>query len=189
MKENKEKEVVGEEGRPETQAQVRPSTGDKRKPLFKNLDIGNLPSRRGKKAKHVSSQTTKPNLPPLQPSIKIYDVDSSTPTETTPSKTPPSKTVPTTSQPSTHVPTNIIENENLAWERFQKAVTNEDINVCYDMSLKDFEHSGVHNLFKVIAFDSSLEIYILFLFLLYYYYYFFTLTIYSSLFCRVCQSS
>ena len=45
MKENKEKEVVGEENRPETQAQVHPSAGDKRKPLSKNLDIGNLPSR------------------------------------------------------------------------------------------------------------------------------------------------
>ena len=44
---------------------------------------------------------------------------------------------------------NIIENENLVWERFQKAVTDEDINSCYDMSLKDFEHSGVHDLFKV----------------------------------------
>ena len=164
MKENKEKEVVGEEGRPETQAQVRPSAGDKRKPLSKNLDIGNLPSRRGKKAKHVPSQIAKPNLPPPQPSIEIYDVDSYTPTETTPSKTPPSKTtVPATSQPSTHVPTNIIKNENLAWERFQKAVTDEDINVCYDMSLKDFEHSGVHDLFKVMGFASSLEIYILFL--------------------------
>ena len=115
--------------------------------MSKNLDIGNLPSRRGKKAKHVSSQTTKPNLPPPQPSIKMYDVDSSTPTETTPSKTPPSKTtVLATSQTSPQVPTNIIENENLAWERFQKAVTDEDINGCYDMSLKDFEHSGVHDL-------------------------------------------
>ena len=64
MKENKEKEVVGEESRLETQPQVRPSAGDKRKPLSKNLDIGNLLSRQGKKAKHVSSQTTKPNLPP-----------------------------------------------------------------------------------------------------------------------------
>ena len=158
MKENKEKEVVGEENRPETQAQVRPSAGDKRKPLSKNLDIGNLPSRRGKKAKHVPSQT-----------VKIYDVDLSTPTETTPSKTPLSKTpsskmtVPATSQPSAHVPTNIIENENLAWERFQKAVTDEDINICYDMSLKDFEHSGVHDLFKVRVLVSSLETYILFL--------------------------
>ena len=116
----------------------------------KNLDIGNLPSQQGKKAKHGSSQTAKPNLPPPQPSIMIYDVDSSTPIETTPSKTPLSKmTVPATSQPSQQVPSNIIENEDLAWERFQKAIIDEDINICYDMSLKDFEHSGVHDLFKV----------------------------------------
>ena len=130
----------------------------------KNLDIGNLPSQRGKKAKHGSSQTAKPNLPPPQPSIMIYDVDSSTPIETTPSKTPPSKTtMPATSQPFAHIPTNIIENENLARERFQKAVTDEDINVCYDMSLKDFERSGVHDLFKVMAFALSLGTYTLFL--------------------------
>ena len=112
----------------------------------------------------MSSQTTKPNLPPPQSSIKIYDVDSSTPTETTPSKTPPSKTiVPATSQPFAHVPTNIIKNESLAWERFQKAITDEDINVCYNMSLKDFERSDVHDLFKIMAFASSLGTYTLFL--------------------------
>ena len=86
-------------------------------------------------------------------------MDSSIPIETTPSKT----TVPATSQPSQHVPSNIIENEDLAWERFQRAVLDEDINVCYDMSLKDFEHSGVHDLFKVsnfIFFLMSLPIYI-----------------------------
>ena len=44
---------------------------------------------------------------------------------------------------------NIIENEDLAWERFGKAVSDEDIVLCYDMSLKDFEHFGVHDLFKV----------------------------------------
>ena len=111
----------------------------------------------------MPSQTAKPNLPPPQSSIKIYDVDSSTPTETMPSKTPPSKTtVLATSQPSAHIPTNIIENENLAWEHFQKVVTDDDINVCYDMSLKDFEHSGVHDLFKVRILASSLQTCILF---------------------------
>ena len=163
MKENKEKEVVGEENRPETQAQVRPSAGEKRKPLSKNLDIGNLPSRRGKKAKHVPSQAVKPNSPPPQSSIRIYNVDLSTPTETTPSKTPPSKTTAlATSQPSALIPTNINENENLTWERFQKAVTDEDINVYYDMSLKDFEHSGINDLFKVRILASSLQTCILF---------------------------
>ena len=69
-----------------------------------------------------------------------------------------------TSQPSALVPTNIIKNENLAWERFQKVVMDEDINVCYDMSLKDFEHSGVHDLFKVRILVSSLRTCILFVF-------------------------
>ena len=78
-------------------------------------------------------------------------MDSSTPVESTSSKSPPSRTplskstVPGSSQPST----NIIENEDLAWERFQMAVQDEDINMCYNMGLKEFEHSGVHDLFKV----------------------------------------
>ena len=44
MKENKEKEVVGEENRPETQSQARPLAGDKKRSLSKNLDLGNLPN-------------------------------------------------------------------------------------------------------------------------------------------------
>ena len=44
---------------------------------------------------------------------------------------------------------NLIENEDLAWEHFEKAMFGEDIVACYDMYLKDFEHSGVHDLFKV----------------------------------------
>ena len=55
------------------------------------------------------------------------------------------------SQPPPRVPANIVENEDLAWERFGEAVKDDDINVCYDMSLKDFEHSGVHDLFKVLT--------------------------------------
>ena len=150
MKENKEKEAIGEESCPEAQSQARSLAGDKRRSLSKNLDLGNLPNRQGKKAKHESSQTVKPNLPMSQPPVKIYDVDSSTSIETTPSKTPPPKMiVPSTSQLSQQLPSNIIENEDLAWEHFQKAISDEYINTCYDMSLKDFEHSGVHDLFKV----------------------------------------
>ena len=44
MKESKGKEVVGEGSRPEVQLQIRPSTGDKRETLPKNLDLGSLPS-------------------------------------------------------------------------------------------------------------------------------------------------
>ena len=38
----------------------------------------------------------------------------------------------------------------------------EDINACYDMSLKDFEHSGVHDLFKVTLLSSRLYYFIIF---------------------------
>ena len=44
MKGNKGKEV-SEGARLEVEPQVRPSTGDKRKTLSKNLDLENLPSR------------------------------------------------------------------------------------------------------------------------------------------------
>ena len=37
---------------------------------------------------------------------------------------------------------NLVENEDLAWERFEKVVSDKDI-------AKDFEHSGVHDLFKI----------------------------------------
>ena len=59
--------------------------------------------------------------------------------------------MPVSSQPPPRVPTNIAENEDLAWERFGEAVKDEDINFCHDMSLKDFENSGVHDLFKVLT--------------------------------------
>ena len=36
-------------------------------------------------------------------------------------------------------------------------MTDVDVGACYNMSLKDFEHSGVHDLFKV----SFIYIYIL----------------------------
>ena len=95
MKKNKGKEIINEEDRLESQPQVRPLAGDKKRSLSKSLDLGNLPNRRRKKAKHGSSQVIKPNIPSSQP-VKIYNVDSSTPIETTPSKA----TMPATPQPS-----------------------------------------------------------------------------------------
>ena len=71
---------------------------------------------------------------------------------------PPSKKIssivhaPTSSTPSKEVPQHLLGNEDLAWERFTMAVTDVDVGACYNMSLKDFEHSGVHDLFKVIFF-------------------------------------
>ena len=98
MKENKGKEVVDEATKLEAQSQLRPSVGDKRKTLPKTLNLKNLPSHQGKKAKHGSSKpgVVRPSLPTSQPSVQIFNVDSSIPIEVTPTKT----TVPTSSQPS-----------------------------------------------------------------------------------------
>ena len=151
MKGNKGKKVTTEGDCHEVEPQVRLSTGDKRKTLSKNLDLENLPSRRSKKTRHGSSQVVKSNPPLSHQPAQVFDVDSSTPVETTPSQTPSKLTLSTSSQPSQKVSSNIIENESLAWERFKNAIIDEDINTCYDMSLKDFEHSGVHDLFKVTS--------------------------------------
>ena len=98
MKENKGKKVVDDANRPKTQSHLHPSIGDKRKSLSKTLDLGNPSNRRGKKAKHGSSKpgVVKPSPLTSQPSIQIFDVDSSAPVEITPSKT----TAPSSSQPS-----------------------------------------------------------------------------------------
>ena len=63
--------------------------------------------------------------------------------------TPSTANVLASSQPSRRVPQNLLENEDLTWERFKKVVTDQDVVTCYDMSLKGFEHFGVHDLFKV----------------------------------------
>ena len=114
--------------------------------------MGNLPSHRGnKKAKHglsklgvVKSGLVIP-LTSQQPSIQIHDLDSFVLVGVTSSK----PVVTISFQPSRRLPINLLENEDLAWERFQKAVTDEDVVVCYDMSLREYEHSAVHDLFKV----------------------------------------
>ena len=131
--------------------------------LVRRLGIKENPYKRVKRG---SSQVVKPKLPQSQPPVHIVDVDSSTPVDTTPSKTsPPRMTALVSSQPPPRVPTNIIENKDLAWERFGEVVKDEDINVCYDMSLKGYEHSGVHDIFKVrnCTFVSSLLLHNFFL--------------------------
>ena len=76
---------------------------------------------------------------------------------------------------------NLLENEDLAWERFEKVVTSEEMAACYDMSLKEFEHSGIHGLFKVITFTLSCHSNM--------YMYIYFLTEFFNRLCRPCQSS
>ena len=93
----------------------------------------------------------KPNFPvlPIQdPSVQILNVDLE-PRDPLSVQISSTVNVSASSQTSRQVPQNLIENEDLAWERFKKVVIDGDLSVCYGMSLKDFKHSGVHYLFKV----------------------------------------
>ena len=72
--------------------------------------------------------------------MKILDEDSSNPPEVTPSK-PPSGSLIT-----------LLKSEGLAWERFQQTIFEEDVAIYYDMFVKEFERSTVHDLFKVFFF-------------------------------------
>ena len=107
--------------------------------------MDSLPSCRGhKKAKHglsklkvVKAGSFVPSAPAKQPSMQILDKESSNP-EVTPSK-PPSDSLMT-----------LLSSESLSWERFQQAVSEEDVAIGYDMSVKEFEQSTVHDLFKVL---------------------------------------
>lgn len=44
----------------------------------------------------------------------------------------------------------LLISEGLAWERFNQAITNKDIAIYYDMFVKEFEQSTVHDLFKAL---------------------------------------
>ena len=115
------------------------------------MDLGELPSRRGKDKKHKSSRLHGAKSPPassLESPVQILTIDPEP-------KDPPSRKIssmvhaPTSSTAPKEVPQHLLGNEDLAWERFLTAVTDVDVGACYNMSLKDFEHSGVHDLFKV----------------------------------------
>ena len=42
----------------------------------------------------------------------------------------------------------LLRNEALAWNRFKTVLKEDDVMACYDMSVKEFERSTVHDLFK-----------------------------------------
>ena len=74
MKENKGKEVV-DEG---VKSQPRPPTGEKRKNISSRVDLGDLPSRRGKDKKHKSSKPQGVKSPPtssLESPVQILALD------------------------------------------------------------------------------------------------------------------
>ena len=56
---------------------------------------------------------------------------------------------PSPSEPSDR-PSNLVLDENYAWRTFKGIVTDYEVNECYNMSVREFERSGIHDIFKVV---------------------------------------
>ena len=147
MKEKKSKEVMDKA----VKSQSRPPIGKKRKNISSRVDLGDLPSRRGREKKHKSTKSQDVKSPPpvsnQESPMQILTLDSE-PKDTPSKKVSSTVHAPTSSLSSKEVPQHLLGNEDLAWERFTTAMTDVDVAACYNMSLKDFEHSGVHNILK-----------------------------------------
>ena len=162
MRENKEKNITsGDEDvtaplviqKPSVQARKR-----KAKPISTAMDLDDLPSRRGpKKQKPVkANKASLPKVPKFVPPtvnldespVDMEPVQTIHPVQTKP--TPPTKTArkPPSSEPSDR-PSNLVLNESYAWRTLKGIVTDNEVNECYNMSVKEFERSGIHDLFKV----------------------------------------
>ena len=134
------------------------TTVRKRKSISSSIDLGNLPRRRGHK-KQKSEETPSPKV--LKPQDATVDLDDSTvnllPPQTSPSIVQPEKpTLPTAKVPHgvhplvpTKCPPNSILDEDYAWKTFKGIISEIEVSECYDMLVKDFEHSAIHDLFKV----------------------------------------
>ena len=107
--------------------------------MSKKLDTGNLPSHRCNKKQKVDSSTPSTTLivvlDPATPLAKptIFKVEDSLPHPgVNPSK-------PSLMGPPNICPMTLLRSKGLAWDKFKQEVTDKDIAICYDMSLKEFE--------------------------------------------------
>ena len=123
------------------------------------MDLDDLPSHRGpKKQKPVKAdKASLPKIPKFVPPtvnldespIDVEPIQTIHPVQTEP--TPLAKTArkPPSSEPSDR-PSNLVLNESYAWRTFKGIVTDNEVNECYNMLVKEFEPSSIHDLFKVI---------------------------------------
>ena len=161
MNENKGKDIAGDEivqprnaaptqTRPPASSTLKlipPTSSKKRKTMSKKLDMGNLPSRKGNKKQKVDSSMLPTTL------VMVLDLAASM-AKTTTSKVEDS--LPCSGAdlsdpvgPLNSGPMTLPRSEGLAWDRFKQVVTDKDIAIYYDMFVKEFERSTVHDLFKV----------------------------------------
>ena len=159
MRENKEKIVTsGDEdvaAPPLVQVASVQAGKRKSKTISSDVDLDDLPSRRGPK-KQKSSKTSLPKVPKFTPStvnldeplVDVEPVQTVHPVQSDPPPQPKASRKPSSSEASDR-PSNLVLDESYAWRTFKGIVTDREVNECYNMSVKEFEHSGVHDLFKV----------------------------------------
>ena len=147
MRENKEKTVTSgdEDVAAPPVVPVMSIQGRKRKSksISNAVDLDDLPSRRGPK-KQIPSKASFPKVPKFTP--PTVDLDE-TPIDVEPVQTIhlvqtdptpfPAKTPrkPHPSEPSDH-PSNLVLDKSYAWRTFKGIVTDNEVNECYNMSVK-----------------------------------------------------
>ena len=124
------------------------------------MDLGDLPSHRGSK-KQKSGKTPLPKVPKFPPTTVDLDnlAVNLVPVQTIPfiqpENLPPSAAkAPYRAHPleqTKHHP-NLVQDKGYARRTFKGFITNNEVNACYNMLVKDFEHSAIHDLLKVCSF-------------------------------------
>ena len=156
MRENKEKTVTsGDEDAAAPQVASVQAGKRKSKTISSAVDLDDLPSRRGPK-KQKSSKTSLPKVPKFtpptvnldEPFVDVEPVQTVHPVQSDPPPQPKASRKPSSSEASGR-PSNLVLDESYAWRTFKGIVTDREVNECYNMSVKEFERSGVHDLFKV----------------------------------------
>ena len=158
MRENKEKTVASRDedvAAPTAKVASVQARKRKSKPISSTVDLDDLPSRRGHK-KQKSSKTSLPKVPKFVPPtvnlddllVDVEPVQTIHPIQTDPPPPAKASRKPSSSEPSNR-PSNLVLDEGYAWRTFKGIVTNREVNECYNISVKEFERSGIHDLFKV----------------------------------------
>nr|XP_023872483.1 uncharacterized protein LOC111985086 [Quercus suber] len=162
MRENREKIVTsGDEDAPPPpvvqKATVQPGKR-KSKKISSSVDLDDLPSRRGPK-KSKTTQTPLPKVPKFTPPptvnldespTEVEPVQTVHPVQTDPAPSTKTSRKPHPTEPSDR-PSNLVLDEGYAWRTFKGIVIDNEVNECYNMSVKEFERSGIHDLFKAMS--------------------------------------
>ena len=127
----------------------------KSKTISSVVDLDDLLSRRGPK-KQKSGKTSLPKVPKFipptvnldEPLVDVEPVQIVHPVQSDPPPQPKASRKPSSSEPSDR-PSNLVLDKSYAWRTFKGIITDREVNECYNMSVKEFERSGIHDLFKV----------------------------------------